>query len=338
MNEDRILLAHGAGGLMSSNLLREIFLPYLDNNMLNRLEDSAVLDVDTNLQGLSFSTDSYVVNPLFFPGGNIGSLSIHGTVNDLAVSGAEPLYISAGFIIEEGMCKQDLERIVSSMADAATEAGVKVVAGDTKVVAKGGVDGVYINTSGIGINYRRERLSYSNIAVGDSIILSGKMGDHGATILGEREGLESAGNLKSDSAPLNRMIQNMLDATSGVRCMRDATRGGLGAVLVELASQAGVVLEIEEQSIPVREEVRGICEIMGLDPLYIANEGKVVLFCSHGVQERVLEAMRSSPYGRDAAVIGRVEDAGKGRVKMKTILGTHRDVDLPSGEIVPRIC
>ena len=338
MNEDRILLAHGAGGLMSSNLLQEVFLPYLDNNLLNRLEDSAVLDVDTNLQGLSFSTDSYVVNPLFFPGGNIGSLSIHGTVNDLAVSGAKPLYISAGFIIEEGMSKQDLETIVSSMAAAATEAGVQVVAGDTKVVARGAADGVYINTSGIGIKDRQEILSYSNITVGDSIIVSGSVGDHGATILAEREGLESAGNLKSDSAPLGNLIQNMLDATSGVRCMRDATRGGLGAVLVELASQAGVTLEIDEQSIPVREEVRGICEIMGLDPLYIANEGKVVVFCSHEVQEHVLEAMRSSPYGADAAVIGRVEDAGKGRVKLKTILGTHRDIDLPSGEIVPRIC
>lgn len=338
MQEDKILLAHGAGGLLSSRLLKEIFLPYLGNQLLDRLEDSAVLDLDTQSGEISFSTDSYVVNPIFFQGGDIGSLAIHGTVNDLAVSGARPVYISAGFIIEEGTSKQDLERIVQSMASATEEAGVKIVAGDTKVVAKGAADGLYINTSGVGVRDSRVKLSYNRISPGDSIIINGTIGDHGATILSEREGLQAVQGLSSDSAPLNNMVQDILNSGSGVHCMRDATRGGLGAVLVELATQAGYSLEIDERSLPVREEVRGICEMMGLDPVYIANEGKVVVFCASEVEEQVLEAMRNSRYGGEAAVIGRVQDPDQGRVKLRTMLGTHRDIDLPSGEIVPRIC
>ena len=323
---------------MSSRLLKEIFLPYLGNQLLDRLEDSAVLNFDSQTGEICFTTDSYVVNPLFFPGGDIGSLAIHGTVNDLAVSGARPVYISAGFIIEEGTSKQDLEKIVQSMATAAEEAGVKIVAGDTKVVAKGAADGLYINTSGVGMRDRQKQLSYNRISAGDSIIINGTIGDHGATILSEREGLQAVQGLSSDSAPLNHLVQYILDSGSEVHCMRDATRGGLGAVLVELANQAGFSLEIDEPSLPVREEVKGICEIMGLDPVYIANEGKVVVFCANEIEEQVLDAMRNSRYGGEAAVIGRVQDSDQGRVKLRTMLGTHRDIDLPSGEIVPRIC
>ncbi|MFW6415513.1 MAG: hydrogenase expression/formation protein HypE [Thermodesulfobacteriota bacterium] len=338
MEDDRILLAHGAGGLLSSRLLSEVFLPYLGNQLLDRLEDSAVLDLNTQSGKISFSTDSYVVKPIFFPGGNIGSLAVHGTVNDLAVGGARPVYLSAGFIIEEGTFKQDLERIVQSMAHAAEEAGVRIVAGDTKVVARGAADGLYINTSGVGVHHGQEPLSYNRIEPGDSIIINGTIGDHGATILSEREGLETVQGLRSDSAPLNNMVQEILDSVTGVHCMRDATRGGLGAVLVELATQSGYSLEIDERSLPVREEVRGICEIMGLDPLYIANEGKMVVFCAQEAEEQVLQAMQKSPYGSEAAVIGRVQESTDGRVKFRTVLGTHRDIDLPSGEIVPRIC
>ncbi len=336
MDEDNILLAHGAGGLLSQKLIKETFLPSFRNIYLEQLEDSASFDVQG--REFCFSTDTYVVSPLFFPGGDIGSLAVHGTINDLAMSGAKPLYLSAGFIIEEGLSKKMLKRIVRSMGCAAKEANVDIIAGDTKVVAKGSADGLYINTSGLGLKLGNQTISPKNIQPGDSIIINGPIGDHGATILSEREGFSVSGNLKSDSAALNDLVEKILRISSGIHCMRDLTRGGLGGILAELSSQAGWTFNIEERAIPVREEVRAICEIMGLDPLFIANEGKMVLFCHPDCQEQVLKTMGSHRLGQESALIGRVDQDSRGRVILKTLLGSKREIDLPPGEIVPRIC
>ena len=280
MKHDRILLEHGGGGLLSHELIAEVFLPLLKNPCLERLEDSAVLRVGDQM--LCFTTDSYVIDPIFFPGGDIGSLAVHGTVNDLSVCGGKPLVMSAGFILEEGFPMEDLRRITRSMADAAKKAGVPIVTGDTKVVARGAADGIFINTSGIGLIEYPRPLSVKSIEPGDVVIVSGTIGDHGAAVLSKRRDLGVTSDIRSDSAPLNGLIGTILEASPNIHCMRDPTRGGLGAILAEIAGQSGCLIELREKDIPVREEVRGICEILGFDPLFLANEGKVALFCAAG--------------------------------------------------------
>ncbi len=336
MKHDRILLEHGGGGLLSHELITEVFLPLLKNPCLERLEDSAVMRVGDQM--LCFTTDSYVIDPIFFPGGDIGSLAVHGTVNDLSVCGGKPLVMSAGFILEEGFPMEDLRRITRSMAEAARKAGVAIVTGDTKVVARGAADGLFINTSGIGIIEYLAPLSVKSIAPGDALIVSGTIGDHGAAVLSKRRELGVISEVRSDSAPLNGLIGAVLEASPNIHCMRDPTRGGLGAILAEIAEQSGCLIELREKDVPVREEVRGICEILGFDPLFLANEGKVAVFCAAADAEKVLNVMRAHEYGRDAAVIGAVGDRGRGRLVLRTVIGGSREVDLPVGELVPRIC
>jgi len=336
MKHDRILLEHGGGGLLSHELIAEVFLPLLKNPCLERLEDSAVLRVGDQL--LCFTTDSYVIDPIFFPGGDIGSLAVHGTVNDLSVCGGKPLAMSAGFILEEGFPMEDLRRITRSMAEAARKAGVPIVTGDTKVVARGAADGLFINTSGIGLIEYPAPLSVKSIEPGDAVIVSGSIGDHGAAVLSKRKELGVTSEIRSDSAPLNGLIGAILEASPNIHCMRDPTRGGLGAILAEIAGQSGCLIELREKDIPVREEVRGICEILGFDPLFLANEGKVAVFCAAADAGRVLDVMMAHEYGRDAALIGAVGERGRGRLVLRTAIGGSREVDLPLGELVPRIC
>ncbi len=336
MKYDKILLEHGGGGLLSNELITEHFLPRFQNPYLERLEDSAVLSIGN--QKFCFTTDSYVVSPVFFPGGNIGSLAVCGTVNDLAVCGGKPLYMSCGFIVEEGFPIESLDTILNTMAEKALEANVQIVTGDTKVVARGAADGIFINTSGIGVVEYPGVLSVKSIQPGDVIILNGAVGDHGATIIGARENLSLSSDILSDTAPLNDLIADILKASPNVHCMRDATRGGLGAILAEIAKSAQVRIDIVEKSIPVKENVRGICEILGFDPLFLANEGKMIAFCPDADAKAVLTAMQSHKYGRNAAIIGSVCKAEQGRVVLKTVIGGERIVDLPTGELVPRIC
>ncbi|MEN6490327.1 MAG: hydrogenase expression/formation protein HypE [Smithella sp.] len=336
MKYDKILLEHGSGGLLSNELIASTFLPNVKNSYQERLEDSAVLSIGN--QKFCFTTDSYVVSPVFFPGGDIGSLAVHGTVNDLAVCGGKPLFMSAGYILEEGFPFASLAKIVQSMADAASGAGIQIVTGDTKVVSRGAVDGIFINTSGIGIVEYAAPLSVKSIQPGDAVILNGTIGDHGSAIMQARENLGFEADIISDSAPLNGLIAEILKVSPDIHCMRDATRGGLGAILAEIAISANVRINISEQDIPVGENVRGICEILGLDPLFLANEGKVVIFCPATEAAKVLAVMKKHQFGRNAAIIGNVGESGKGRVVLKTTIGGERVVDLPTGELVPRIC
>ncbi|HTZ39929.1 MAG TPA: hydrogenase expression/formation protein HypE [Syntrophales bacterium] len=336
MKHDRILLEHGGGGLLSHELITEVFLPLLKNPCLERLEDSAILRVGDQM--LCFTTDSYVIDPIFFPGGDIGSLAVHGTINDLSVCGGKPLAMSAGFILEEGFPMEDLRRITRSMAEAARKAGVAIVTGDTKVVARGAADGLFINTSGIGLIEYPTSLSVKSIEPGDAVLVSGTIGDHGAAVLSKRKELGVISEIRSDSAPLNGLIGAVLEASPNIHCMRDPTRGGLGAILAEIAGQSGCLIELREKDVPVREEVRGICEILGFDPLFLANEGKVVLFCGPADAGRILDVMKAHEFGREAAVIGTVGERGRGRLVLRTSIGGSREVDLPVGELVPRIC
>jgi hydrogenase expression/formation protein HypE len=336
MQYDRILLEHGSGGQLSNDLIAGTFLPLLKNPLLEKLEDGAVFDVGGAT--LCFTTDSYVVHPRFFPGGDIGSLAVHGTVNDLAMCGGRPLALSAGFILEEGFPMEELERIVRSLAAAAGKAGVAVVTGDTKVVPRGAADGLFINTSGIGVIRYGSPLSVRSIRPGDAVLLSGPIGDHGAAILSCREDFGFVSRIESDSAPLTSLVETVLAASPHVHCMRDATRGGLGAILAEIAGQSGLRIDIREREIPVREEVRGICEILGFDPLFLANEGRMALFCAGEAADAVLAAMRSHDLGRDAALIGAVAEDRRGRLVMETLIGGSRQIDLQTGELVPRIC
>lgn len=335
---DTILLEHGSGGLLTHDLIAEVFLRHFRNPCLERLEDSAVLDG----QGarLCFTTDSYVVSPLFFPGGDIGSLAVYGTVNDLAVSGGRPLALSCSVIIEEGFSLETLDAVCASMAAAAARARVQIVTGDTKVVPKGKGDGIYITTAGVGVVAYAAPLSVARIQPGDAIILSGTIGDHGAAILCSRADIGLQPAPVSDAAPLNAMIERLLDTSVNIHCMRDVTRGGLGGILAEIARQRSLTMTIDEQAIPVREQVRGVCEIFGFDPLYLANEGNMVLLCDPCDADRLVQAMRHHPCGAHAAVIGRVGDptAAGGRVVMTTCIGGERIVELPAGELVPRIC
>lgn len=333
---DTVLLGHGSGGKLSAQLLRDVFLPAFANPVLSRLEDQAVLEFAG--ARLAFTTDSFVVKPLFFRGGDIGSLAVHGTVNDLAMGGARPLALSAAFILEEGFSLADLRRITESMAQAAARAGVAIVTGDTKVVERGSGDGVYINTAGIGVVAEGVNLSASHARPGDAVILSGAIGDHGAAILTEREGLELEGSLTSDSAPLNGLVDVILAVTREVRAMRDPTRGGLASALNEIAAQSRVGMLLHEQAIPIHEGVRGACEVLGLDPLYVANEGKLVAIVPAEVAEDVVAAMRRYPLGAEAAVIGAVTGRDPGMVTMRTAFGTTRIVDMLAGDQLPRIC
>ena len=333
---DRIVLGHGSGGRLSANLLRDVFLPLFSNPVLDRLDDQALLDIGGSQ--LAFTTDSFVVKPLFFPGGDIGSLAVHGTVNDLAMGGATPLWLSAAFIIEEGFPIETLQRVAFSMAEAANAAGVTIVTGDTKVVERGKGDGVFINTTGIGVMRRGIRLSASLARPGDRVLLSGFIGDHGTAIMASRERLEFETTIVSDSAPLHRLVADMLAASDNLRCLRDPTRGGLSSTLNEFAEASGVSIEIEEKKIPVREEVRGACELLGLDPLYVANEGKLVAIVAPESADDVLAAMQRNPLGVDAAIIGTVQKGRPGLVTMRTAFGSSRIVDLLPGDQLPRIC
>ena len=334
--KDTILLGHGSGGKLSAELVRDVFLPALQNPALARLDDQAVVNV--NGQRLAITTDSFVVKPLFFPGGDIGSLAVHGTVNDLAVGGATPLFLSAAFIIEEGFAMDDLRRVVDSMHRAASAAGVQVVTGDTKVVEKGKGDGLFINTTGIGIVPAEVDFSADRARPGDKVILSGSIGEHGIAILAQREGLEFETQIRSDSAALHTLVAAMLEATREIRCMRDPTRGGVSSTLNEIAEQSRVGMELEERAIPVREEVRGACELLGLDPLYVANEGKLIAIVAPEAASTVVQAMRRHPLGAEAQIIGTVKKEYPGLVTMRTLLGTTRIVDMLAGDQLPRIC
>ncbi len=336
MNFDEILLAHGGGGRLTGDLISGHFVPHFRNDLLEKMEDGAVFNVGGSK--LCFSTDSFVVNPLFFPGGDIGSLAVHGTVNDLSMCGGKPLYLSCAFILEEGFPIADLNRIVESMGRAAQEAGVQIVTGDTKVVAKGSGDGIFINTAGVGLIEYENKISTASIKPGDTIIVNGFIGDHGAAIMSLREGLGLQSEIESDSAPLNSLVADILSTSDNIRCMRDATRGGLGAILAEIAEQTGHRLSINERDIPLRDSVRGVCEILGLDPLFLANEGKMVAFCPSDEAESVLKAMRNNPYGKDSAIIGQVEENSRGQLIMNTSIGGQRAIDIPAGELLPRIC
>ena len=335
MDEDTILLAHGSGSKLSHDLIEKSFLPVLDNPLLARLDDSAVFDLSGRL---AFTTDSYVVSPIFFPGGDIGKLAVCGTVNDLAMSGATPLYLSLSFIIEEGLTLGELKKVVDSIKAAVDEAGVQIVTGDTKVVNSGSADRLFINTSGIGIVPQGVNISGSNARTGDRIILSGTIGDHGIAVMSQREGLKFSVPIQSDCAPLNKLVSQMLEASSQIRCLRDPTRGGLATALNEFAKQSSVGIRIEEEKIPVHDGVRAACELLGFDPLYVANEGKLVAVVASDDADKVLATMRQNPYAADASIIGEVTDEYKGRVVMKTKLGASRIVDMLSGELLPRIC
>jgi hydrogenase expression/formation protein HypE len=345
MTEDVILLAHGSGGGLSHDLVERLFVRYFDNPTLLTLDDSAVVAVSGGASPdfafrLAFSTDSYVVSPLFFPGGDIGKLAVCGTVNDVSMSGAQPLWLSAGFIIEEGLSLAELERIVASMAATARLAGVQIVTGDTKVVDRGSADKLFINTAGVGLVPPGVNIRGDRARPGDVVLVSGTMGDHGMTIMTHREGLQFEGSLQSDCAPLNGLVQSLLAALpqGSIHCLRDPTRGGLVTSLNELAGQSAVGIEFDELSVPLRDPVRGACELLGLDPLYVANEGKLVAIVAPEGAALALETMQAHPYGQEASIIGQVTEEHPGRVVQRTALGARRIVDMMVGEQLPRIC
>jgi hydrogenase expression/formation protein HypE len=334
---DHILMAHGSGGVLSHELIRDLFVPHFASEKLATLEDSAVLD-DLDGGRLALTTDSYVVQPLFFPGGDIGELAVCGTVNDLAVVGATPRYLTAGFIVEEGLSMETLERVVVSMAATARAAGVEIVTGDTKVVGRGAADGLFINTAGVGFVPEGVTLGPSQLRVGDALLVNGTMGDHGMAVMMQREGMAFGSTLTSDTAPLNELIASVMAAVPGqIHAMRDATRGGLATVLNEWAEH-GVGITLEEAAIPVREQVRAACEFLGLDPLYAANEGKVVIAVSGQAAGAALDALRAHPLGRQASRIGTITEAHPGRVVMSTPYGANRILQMLTGAQLPRIC
>ncbi len=336
--EDVIRLAHGAGGKMMNDLIREMFAIPLDNPYLRQMADSAVMDPTHGKCRLAVSTDSYTVRPLIFPGGDIGSLAVHGTVNDVAMSGARPLWLTAAFILEEGLPMATLERVVQSMAEAAREASVQIVAGDTKVVERGHGDGIYINTAGVGVVPDGVMIGPDRARPGDVVLLSGTIGDHGIAVLSKREGLAFETDLLSDSAALNGLVESLLVAAPHVHCLRDPTRGGLAAALNELAQTSAVGIEIEEGQVPVRPAVAAACEMMGFDPLTVANEGKMVVLVPPNESRAALAALHAHPLGRNAARIGFVTEEHPGLVLARTGIGGRRVVDMPLGELLPRIC
>lgn len=336
MSFDKITLDHGSGGRASHELIEKIFVPRFQNPFLNDLNDSAVFKM--NGVTLAFTTDSYVVDPIFFPGGDIGSLAVCGTVNDLAMRGARPYFLSVGFIIEEGLPLKDLEQIILSLERAGREAGVQVVTGDTKVVPKGAADKIFINTSGIGLIPEGLNIAGQNARPGDAVLISGTIGDHGMTILSKREGLAFDSPLKSDTAPLNHLVQEMLETGAPIHVLRDPTRGGLATTLNEIARQSSVGIELWEEALPIRPSVLAASEILGLDPLYIANEGKLIAVLPQAQAEAILAAMKRNPYGQEAVLIGEVKAENPGKVVMKTLIGGKRLVDMLTGEQLPRIC
>ncbi len=340
--QKHIVLGHGSGGKLTSDLIDKVFLPAFGNPILDKLDDQAVVTIGGSR--LAFTTDSFVVTPIFFPGGDIGRLAVHGTVNDLAMSGARPLYLSAAFILEEGLLVDDLRRVVESMRSAAAEAGVQLVTGDTKVVNRGKGDQIFITTTGIGVIEGDITISADRARPGDKILLSGFLGDHGMAIMSQRENLEFEGAIESDCASLHGLVAAMLATPTStpdrhfIHCLRDPTRGGAATTLNEIAKSSGVGMLLREQTIPVRESVRGACEVLGLDPLYVANEGKLLAVVSAGMAEAVLGQMRQHPYGRDAVLIGEVVAEHPGMVLMKTEIGGTRVLDVMFGEQLPRIC
>ena len=329
-------LSHGGGGRAMSQLINSLFVKHFDNELLNQGNDQALFNVEAGR--MVMSTDSHVITPLFFPGGNIGSLAVHGTINDVAMSGATPLYLSAGFILEEGFPLADLEKIVISMAAAAKQAGTAIITGDTKVVERGKGDGVFINTCGIGVVPSGVNISGDQAQDGDAIIVSGSIGDHGVAIMSSRENLQFATTIISDSAALHGLVADMLTVTTDIHCLRDPTRGGLATSLNEIAAQSAVGMVLEEQKIPIKSEVRAACEILGLDPLYVANEGKLLCICPAEHAQALVAAMQQHPLGKDAAIIGEVISDDNHFVQMSTVFGGQRIVDWLAGEQLPRIC
>ena len=332
----QVLMAHGGGGRLSQQIIQKMVVPQFKNELLDLLHDGAVFSL--NGTRVAFSTDSYVINPIFFPGGNIGELAVNGTVNDLAMCGARPMYLSSAFIIEEGFAMDDLWKVIVSMQAAASRAGVQLVTGDTKVVDRGKGDKIFINTSGVGIVGEGVQIGARNAKVGDVIIVSGEIAVHGIAIMSVRGGLEFETTMQSDTAPLNHLVAAMLASSSGIHVLRDPTRGGVASSLNEIAESSGIGIRIDETKIPVSEPVRGACEILGLDPLYVANEGKLLAFVAREDAESVLDVIRKNPLGKQAAIIGEVVGDHIGTVIMKTSIGGSRVVDMLSGEQLPRIC
>lgn len=333
---DKILLAHGSGGLRSRDIVRDVFVRYFSNSALNSLGDAAYIELSHSR--LAYTTDSFVVRPLIFPGGDIGKLAVCGTINDLSVSGARPLYLTAGFIIEEGLEIELLEKIVRSMAKTANEAGVRIVAGDTKVVEKGGCDKIFINTSGIGEVFTKNPMGTANIRTGDAILINGFIADHGMAIMAAREGLSIDTKIESDCAPLHSLVETLVAAVPDVRFMRDATRGGLATVLCEAVDGENYGIEISEEKIPVREGTAAVAEILGIDPLYAANEGKLVAIVPKECENTALAALKSHPLGKDASTIGHVTGENFGKVTLVTSIGTKRLITMLTGDLLPRIC
>ncbi|MFH0990764.1 MAG: hydrogenase expression/formation protein HypE [bacterium] len=331
-----VVLAHGGGGRLTQQLIQKMFLPQFHNEMIESLHDGATFSLGNS--HLAFSTDSYVIKPIFFPGGNIGNLAVNGTVNDLAMCGATPLYLSAGFILEEGFPMDELWRVVLSMQEAARIAKVQIVTGDTKVVDRGKGDKIFINTAGIGIVPEGVHISPARASVGDKIILSGTIADHGIAIMSVREGLEFESEITSDSAPLNGLVEIMLEVTKDIHVLRDPTRGGVASALNEIAEQADVGILISEEKILIREQVQGACEMLGLDPLYVANEGKLLAIVPPQAAEKIVSAMKTHPLGLNTSIIGEVVDKNRGLVIMKSKIGGSRVIDMLSGEQLPRIC
>src|SRR6266849_5720633 len=339
LRDEKITLSHGSGGKATHNLIEGVFAPAFSNPLLDTMDDAATFSINGTGQRLAFTTDTYVVSPLFFPGGDIGKLAIHGTINDLAMAGAEPLYLSAGFILEEGFPIADLRRIVVSMAQAATEAGVAIVTGDTKVVQRGKADGLFINTAGVGVMRGSWLLGQTQLQPGDRVLLSGPVGDHGIAIMMAREALEIETDVQSDTAPLHTLVASLLEvAGDGVHCLKDPTRGGVATALNEMALGSEVSIALDEHAVPVHPQVRGACEILGLDPLTIANEGKLLAIVAPEVQEKALAAMRAHPLGREAVVIGIVQAEPAGLVFLRTDIGGMRVLDMLVGDPLPRIC
>jgi len=336
MKNDKILLDHGSGGMISHQLTTDMLLPVFNNPILAQLNDGAIFELDG--RRIAFSTDSYTVDPIFFPGGNIGDLAINGTVNDVAMCGANPVYLSVGLIIEEGFPVKDLETIISAMGQAAEMAGVAVVTGDTKVVPKGAVDKIFINTSGLGSIPPDIDVASHKARPGDQIILSGTIADHGITILTQREGLSFETSLTSDTAPLNHMTKQMFAVSKAIHVLRDPTRGGVGTALNEIAEKSKMGIRIFEAQIPLKNEVAATCELLGFDPLYLANEGKLLAFVAGPDADAVLAAIRDNPFGKDATIIGEVVEDHQGRVILQTRIGGSRIVDMLAGEQLPRIC
>ncbi len=334
---DTVQLSHGSGGKMMNDLISKLFIWAFDNPLLNKKDDQAIIEM--NGQKFAFSTDSFVVDPLFFPGGNIGELAVNGTVNDVSMSGAKPLFLSTGFIIEEGFSLQELQKIVEAMRDAAKQAGVIIVTGDTKVVNKGKGDKVFINTAGIGLIDHDYSIGSSNLQADDVLIINGTVADHGMAIMSQREGLSFEAPIKSDTAALNGLIEKIIEAgAEDIHAMRDATRGGVAAILNEFAEDSSITIRIKEGLIPINGPVKGACEILGLDPLYVANEGKMIVSVARKSAEKVLKAMQAHPLGKDSAIIGDVVNDKPGMVTMQTRFGAWRIVDMLVGEQLPRIC